>query len=77
MAKAWQLAMSDITASDALRAVVELAKELKFAPRVSEIREKVRNMGVCAKYNNKMLRDLQEMGILEQGNADEKRIKVG
>ena len=44
MAKAWALALADIPQQQAQAAVVELARTLKFAPRVTEIRDTVERL---------------------------------
>lgn len=69
MAKAWALALADIPQQQAQAAVVELARTLKFAPRVAEIRDTVERLKANKREYASFQQSLVELGILTEEQA--------
>ena len=69
MAKAWALALADIPQQQAQAAVVEMARTLKFAPRVSEIRDTVERLKSNKREFASFQKSLVGLGILTEEQA--------
>ena len=72
MAKAWALTLADIPQQQAQAAVVELARTLKIAPRVAEIRDTVERLKAQKREYAALQHSLVDLELLTEENAKQR-----